>query len=53
VVESAKAGAQVATLPHSVLKAMVRHPLTDVGIERFLADSKKYQREPERQAAKS
>jgi transaldolase len=53
VTEAAKAGAPIATLPYSVLKAMVRHPLTDVGIERFLADSKKYQREPERQPTQS
>jgi transaldolase len=53
VTEAAKAGAPIATLPYSVLKAMVRHPLTDVGIERFLADSKKYQREPQRQPTQS
>ena len=34
VIEAAKAGAPIATLPYSVLKAMIRHPLTDVGIER-------------------
>jgi transaldolase len=45
VTEAAKAGAPIATLPYSVLKAMVKHPLTDVGIEKFLADSKTYQRE--------
>lgn len=43
VVEAAKAGAHIGTLPYSIFKAMVRHPLTDVGIERFLADAKKYQ----------
>ena len=41
VVAAAKAGAHVATVPFKVLKAMAKHPLTDVGIERFLADWKK------------
>ena len=51
VVEAALAGAQIATLPFVVLKAMVKHPLTDVGIERFLADSQSYQRESSRERA--
>ena len=38
VVESAKAGAHIATVPFKVLKQMVKHPLTDIGIERFLKD---------------
>jgi transaldolase len=38
---AAKAGADVATAPLKVLKQMVQHPLTDLGIERFLADWKK------------
>jgi transaldolase len=42
VIQAALAGAHVATLPFSVFQAMLRHPLTDVGIERFLADSRKY-----------
>lgn len=37
-VAAAKAGAHVATVPYKVLMQMVQHPLTDVGIERFLAD---------------
>jgi len=41
VIEAAKAGSDVATVPAAVLDAMFRHPLTDVGIERFLADWKK------------
>lgn len=51
VVEAAQAGAPIATLPFGVLKAMVRHPLTDVGIERFLADSRTYDRETAREQA--
>ena len=42
VTEAALAGAHVATLPSNVLFQMVRHPLTDAGIERFLADAAAY-----------
>lgn len=42
VTQAALAGAHVATLPPAVLFAMTQHPLTDVGIERFLADAQKY-----------
>ena len=42
VIQAALAGAHVATLPYAVFQAMLKHPLTDVGIERFLADSRKY-----------
>ena len=42
VVQAAQAGAHIATVPYTVLQAMLKHPLTDVGIERFLADSRKY-----------
>ncbi len=45
VIEAAQLGAQIATIPYGLLKAMVKHPLTDVGIERFLADSKAYEKE--------
>lgn len=38
VVEAAIAGANIATIPYKVLKQMLKHPLTDAGIERFLAD---------------
>jgi transaldolase len=42
VVAAAKCGAPIATLPYNVFMAMLKHPLTDVGIERFLADAKRY-----------
>ncbi len=42
VTQAAMVGAHVATLPWPILQAMVKHPLTDIGIERFLADSRKY-----------
>lgn len=35
---SALAGADIATMPFKVMEAMVKHPLTDQGVERFLAD---------------
>lgn len=38
VIEAALAGSDIATIPYSVFKMMVKHPLTDVGIERFLKD---------------
>ncbi len=53
VVEAAKAGAPIATVPYAVLKAMVKHPLTDTGIVRFLEDSKSYQRESQAERATS
>jgi transaldolase len=41
VKEAALIGADVVTAPAAVLKALARHPLTDKGIEQFLADWKK------------
>jgi transaldolase len=38
VLNAAMMGADVATIPFSVLKALMAHPLTDIGIERFLKD---------------
>ena len=38
VIESARAGAHIATVPFKVLKQMLMHPLTDRGIEQFLKD---------------
>ena len=38
VLDSAKVGSDIATVPYGVLKKMVRHPLTDVGIASFLKD---------------
>ncbi len=40
-VEAAKAGAHIATVPYSVLMQMVQHPLTDIGVRRFLEDWEK------------
>lgn len=41
VLEAALIGADVATIPYKVIEQLIRHPLTDIGIERFLADWKK------------
>jgi transaldolase len=38
VVEGALAGADVATVPFDVLKKLFHHPLTDIGLQRFIAD---------------
>lgn len=38
VLQAARAGAHVATVPFKVLQQMIKHPLTDIGIEKFLAD---------------
>lgn len=38
VIEVARAGAHIATIPYKVFKQMLKHPLTDAGIERFLKD---------------
>lgn len=41
VIEAALAGSHIATVPYGVFKNMLRHPLTDTGIERFLSDWEK------------
>ncbi|MDH5509914.1 MAG: fructose-6-phosphate aldolase [Nitrospinota bacterium] len=41
LVQAARMGADVATIPLDVIKKLVGHPLTDLGIERFLADWEK------------
>lgn len=41
VTQAALAGAHIATVPYKVLMSLVNHPLTDVGIQRFLDDWKK------------
>ncbi len=41
VVEAAKSGADVATLPYAVIEKMFKHPLTDTGLAEFLNDWKK------------
>lgn len=38
VLQAARVGAHVITMPYKVLKQMIKHPLTDTGVERFLSD---------------
>jgi transaldolase len=38
VVEAARLGADICTCPPAVIEAMMKHPLTDIGLERFLKD---------------
>lgn len=38
VLECAKAGSDIATIPYGVIVQMIKHPLTDAGIEKFLKD---------------
>ncbi|NLB18125.1 MAG: fructose-6-phosphate aldolase [Syntrophomonadaceae bacterium] len=42
VTEVAKIGSHIATVPYKVIKAMVKHPLTDLGIAKFVEDGEKY-----------
>lgn len=41
VVQAALIGAHVATIPHKVIHQLLKHPLTDSGLAKFLADAKK------------
>jgi transaldolase len=45
VVEAAKAGAHIGTMPMSVFQNLVKHPLTDIGLKRFLDDWEKAKKE--------
>ncbi len=46
VIEAAKMGAHIATIPYSVIAQLIKHPLTDIGIEKFLKD---WEKVPKRQ----
>jgi transaldolase len=41
VLEAAKVGADIATMPYAVMEKLVQHPLTDIGLARFLKDWEK------------
>ncbi len=45
VVESALAGADIATMPYDVFTKLVKHPLTDKGLAQFEADWEKLQKD--------
>lgn len=44
VIDAAKAGAHVATVPFNVIEKMLEHPLTDLGLKKFLEDWKKIEK---------
>ncbi|MCI5211942.1 MAG: fructose-6-phosphate aldolase [Candidatus Electrothrix sp. ATG2] len=44
VAQSALLGADIATIPYKVIAQLAKHPLTDIGMEKFLADWKKRQK---------
>ncbi len=46
VLEAAKLGAHVATIPYSVIEQLAKHPLTDIGLKKFLADWEKVPKDP-------
>lgn len=41
VLDAALMGADIATIPFKVIRQLIKHPLTDIGLEKFLADWKK------------
>jgi len=43
VIEAAKAGSHIATIPYKVFLQMLNHPLTEIGIERFIKDWEGFQ----------
>ncbi len=51
MVEAARAGAHIATMPMSVFSGLLKHPLTDIGLKRFLEDWEKAKKELAAKAA--
>lgn len=47
VAQAALAGADIATIPFGVISKLLNHPLTDIGLQRFLDDWKKLEKKPE------
>lgn len=45
VVEAARAGAHIGTMPYAVFTSLVKHPLTDIGLKKFLEDWEKAKKE--------
>ncbi len=52
VVEAARCGAHIGTMPMSVLRQLLKHPLTDIGLKRFLEDWEKAKKEMGQKAAR-
>ena len=53
VLDAALMGAHIATMPYSVMIQLCKHPLTDVGLERFLADWEKLSKNPKEPAVRA
>ena len=45
VIEVARVGSDIATVPYKVIESMIKHPLTDNGIQRFLSDWEKVEKQ--------
>jgi len=52
VIEAAKLGADIGTMPTSVFHSLIKHPLTDIGLKRFLEDWEKAKKEMGAKAAR-
>jgi len=46
VKEAALAGADIATVPSDILQKLIKHPLTDIGLKKFLEDFKESKQDP-------
>ncbi|MEC4675304.1 MAG: transaldolase family protein, partial [Nitrospirota bacterium] len=46
VLDAARIGADIATIPYSVITHLIKHPLTDIGLEKFLKDWEKVPQKP-------
>jgi transaldolase len=44
VLDAALMGADIATMPYKVMEQLISHPLTEIGLERFLADWRKMEK---------
>jgi transaldolase len=44
VLDAALMGADIATMPYKVMEQLISHPLTDIGLEKFLSDWKKMEK---------
>jgi len=51
VVEAARVGAHIGTMPYAVFQSLVKHPLTDIGLKKFLEDWEKAKKEMGAKAA--
>jgi len=46
VLDAARMGAHIATMPYSVITQLIKHPLTDIGLAKFLKDWEKVPKKP-------